>query len=43
MDANIMAVVGMLAVLAVGFGAGYGVREILSQRRRARERMRAQW
>jgi hypothetical protein len=42
MDANIMVVIGTLAGLVVGFGGGYGVREILSQRRRARERARAQ-
>ena len=38
-----MVVIGTLAGLVVGFGGGYGVREILSQRRRARERARAQW
>ena len=43
MDASMLVVVGTLAGLLVGFGGGYGVREILSQRRRARERMRAQW
>ena len=42
MDAGIMVVIGMLAGLVVGFGGGYGVREIVSQRRRARERARAQ-
>ena len=42
-DANIMVLVGTLAGLVVGFGGGYGVREILSQRRRAQERARAQW
>jgi hypothetical protein len=43
MDANIMVVIGTLAGLVVGFGGGYGLREILSQRRRARERARAHW
>jgi hypothetical protein len=43
MDASMLAVVGTLVGLVIGFGGGYGVREILSQRRRARERMRAQW
>src|SRR4051812_32502547 len=28
MDASIMVIIGMLGGLAVGFGAGYGVREI---------------
>ena len=38
-----LVVVGTVVGLVVGFGGGYGVREILPQRRRARERMRAQW
>ena len=29
-----------LTLLAAGFGAGYGVRELMSRRRRARERER---
>jgi hypothetical protein len=43
MDARMLVVVGTVVGLVVGFGGGHGVREILSQRRRARERMRAQW
>lgn len=30
----------VLALFAAGFGAGYGVREVMSRRRRARERER---
>lgn len=43
MDTNALVIICTLAGLIVGFGGGYGVREFLSQRRRARERMRAQW
>jgi hypothetical protein len=43
MDASMLVAIGTLVGLVVGFGGGYGVREILSQRRRARERLRAQW
>jgi hypothetical protein len=31
----------VVALFAAGFAAGYGVREIVSRRRRARERLRA--
>jgi hypothetical protein len=31
----------IFALFAAGFAAGYGVREIVSRRRRARERRRA--